>query len=205
MTLGDRFDEVMASARRGEAAGFEAIYRDLAPVVLGYLRGRGVRDPEDVAAEAFASVASSLSRFRGDEAAFRSWVFTIVHRRLVDERRRSARRREDAASPETLVSLGGADPAHLADPAEVALAHLGEERALTLLELLTDDQRAVVLLRVLAGLSVAEVARILGKRRGAVKTLQRRALARLARALGESRHMPETAQISPDTPEEVSS
>jgi len=64
-----------------------------------------------------------------------------------------------------------------------AVALLGEGWALRTLEILTDDQRSVLLLRVLADLSVEEVARLLGKRPGAVKTLQRRALASLARYL----------------------
>jgi len=45
-----------------------------------------------VASESFLSIFRSLHGFEGDEAAFRSWVFTIVHHRLIDERRRADRR-----------------------------------------------------------------------------------------------------------------
>ncbi len=81
------------------------------------------------------------------------------------------------------------DPRELAplgpvgDVSEEAMAALGTRWALTALDRLTPDQRDVVLLRILGGLSVEETARVLRKRRGAVKTLQRRALAALARSI----------------------
>jgi RNA polymerase sigma-70 factor (ECF subfamily) len=174
--IGEAFEAVLTSAKAGDATALEVIYRDLAPPVLGYLRGQGAHDPEDLAADAFMGLVRDLSRFEGDERSFRSWVFTIVHRRLVDERRRRHRRRESAVDPAVLPSVGP-----LGDAEEEALARLGGRSVLEAVGTLTPDQRAVVLLRVVADLSVAEVARILGKSGGAVKTLQRRALARLAR------------------------
>ncbi len=74
-------------------------------------------------------------------------------------------------------------PGPVGDVVEDAMGALGTGWALRTLQALTPDQRAVILLRVLADLSVADVARILGKTRGAVKTLQRRALAALARQI----------------------
>jgi RNA polymerase sigma-70 factor, ECF subfamily len=167
---------VLADARRGVPRALEAIYRDLAPAVLGYLRGQGAREPEDQTSEVFVGVVRGLGRFVGDERAFRSWVFAIAHRRLLDERRTLARRREEPVEP---VRLSGA----VGDVEDEAAARLGDEWALRLLATLTADQRAVLLLRVLADLSVDEVASILGKRPGAVKALQRRGLASLARVL----------------------
>ncbi|HVM41654.1 MAG TPA: RNA polymerase sigma factor [Acidimicrobiia bacterium] len=175
VALGERFDEVVEAAKQGEEWAFEALYRDLAPTVLGYLRGRGSREPEDRAADVFMAVARGVDNFRGDESAFRSWVFSIAHRRLIDERRRAGRRPEE---PFGLVPAG--DTA-LRPPAEdQALDRLSTQEMLRLMDGLTDDQRDVVLLRLVADLPVAEVARIMGRREGAIKTLQRRALARLA-------------------------
>jgi RNA polymerase sigma-70 factor (ECF subfamily) len=70
------------------------------------------------------------------------------------------------------------------DAEEEALARIGAERVVSVLEALSPDQRAVLLLRVLGDLTVAEVARALGKRPGAVKALQRRGLATVKRELG---------------------
>jgi RNA polymerase sigma factor (sigma-70 family) len=176
--IGEAFNAVLAAARSGDQAALEALYRDLAPPVLGYLRVQGAREPEDVASEVFVALVRGLAGFKGDERDFRSWVFTIAHRRLVDERRRNSRRLETPADPETLRLLGPAG-----DVEGEALARLGGRPAVQALHRLTPDQRAVVLLRVLADLPVAEVARVLGKSAGAVKTLQRRALARLAREI----------------------
>ena len=179
MAIGERFAVTLAAAQRGERAAIEAIYRDLSPYVLGYLRGRGCPDADDVAAESFVQLVRWLERFQGDEAAFRSFVFTIVHRRLLDSLRRERRRMDDPVA-EVRSDWAGVTAAAAEDEALDGLAH---DRALRLLDGLTDDQRSVVLLRILGDLPVAEVARVMGKEPGAVKTLQRRALASLQRTL----------------------
>ncbi len=172
------FERVLAAAREGDPDALARIYRELAPGVLGYLRGQGAADPEDLAGEVFVAVVERIRGFRGDERAFRSWVFTIAHHRLADARRRAARRRETAMDPRRLVPAGP-----VGDVVEEAMAALGTRWAKDALASLTPDQRDVVLLRILGGLSVEDTARALGKSRGAVKTLQRRALAALARRI----------------------
>ena len=180
MALGASFGDVLAGARAGAPSAFEAIYRDLAPAVLGYLRGQGAAEPEDLASEVFVGIVRGLDRFRGDEGAFRTWVFAIAHRRLIDERRRLSRRREELTDP---ADLGGLmEKAVVPDAETEALGTLGAGVG-NALRALSVDQRACLLLRVLADLSVAEVAAILGKSEGAVKTLQRRALRSLVREL----------------------
>src|SRR4051794_35081681 len=73
VTLGDRFDVALQAARLGDEAAFERLYRDTAPLVIGYARARGARDPEDVAQEVFTAMATKVGSFVGDERAFRSW------------------------------------------------------------------------------------------------------------------------------------
>ena len=179
--IGHGFSAVLERARRGERSAFETIYRDLAPAVLGYLRGQRAAEPEDLASEVFVGVVRGLKRFGGDEPAFRSWVFAIAHRRLIDERRRLSRRREEVVDPSALAGpLAGVS---VGDAEDEAVAGAGRAWAMRTLDIITEDQRSVLLLRVLADVSVEDAARILGKRPGAVKTLQRRALASLARHL----------------------
>lgn len=148
------------------------VYENLAPAVLGYFRGHGSRDAESLTGDVFVSVTEALGTFRGDQAALRRWVFTIAHHRLVDEFRRSGRAQEFSVSevPES--------PTEDALPIDPALM-----RALASL---TEDQREVVVMRFVADLAVADVARIVGKRAGAVKMLQARGLAALADALSTS-------------------
>lgn len=92
MPFGDRFEPILAAARAGAEWAWRELYVDLAPAVLGYLRGQQADSPEDVAAEVFLQVVRDLHRFQGSEGNFRSWVFTIAHHRLIDDRRRCRRR-----------------------------------------------------------------------------------------------------------------
>lgn len=175
----EAFPSLLAAAQANAPWAFERIYRELAPAVTGYLRLHGASDPEDVASEVFLSVFKSISRFSGDAEQFRSWVFTIAHRRLIDDRRRRSRR------PAT-VPLDAENPSPAGGDVEgEAMKGLGNERAKQLLARLAPDQRDVLLLRLVADLTVPQIAESLGKSEGAVKALQRRGLAALRRELEE--------------------
>lgn len=180
MTIGEGFAEVLDRARAGDPAANEVLYRDLAPLVLGYLRATGIPDPEDVTSEVFVSVLPRLGAFEGDERHFRSWVLTIAHRRMADEARRRRRRPEAPVSVDAL----GDGAVGSADGEAEALARLRARGVLEVMETLTEDQRAALSLRVLADLPVRDIATIMGRRESAVKALLRRALATLERRLG---------------------
>ncbi|HEY1358215.1 MAG TPA: RNA polymerase sigma factor [Thermoleophilaceae bacterium] len=177
----ERFTSLLERARQGSEAAWRELYEGLAPVVLGYLRANNAPDPEDVLGEVFLQVARDIPSFEGEEAGFRSWVFTIAHHRLIDARRRSARRPVEL-SAEPPEPTGRAD-----DAAEEALARIGVEEVHRVLALLSEDQRAVLLLRVLGDMSLEDVAKVVGKRPGAVKALQRRGLAAAKRELARRR------------------
>jgi RNA polymerase sigma factor (sigma-70 family) len=177
----ERFTTLLEAARQGSEGAWQELYDGLAPIVLGYLRANNAPDPEDVLSEVFLQVARDVSSFDGDERGFRSWVFAIAHHRLIDARRHSARRPLEL-SPEPPEPTGRAD-----DAAEEALARIGVEEVHRVLAVLSEDQRAVLLLRVLADMSVDDVAKAVGKRPGAVKALQRRGLAAVKRELGRRR------------------
>jgi RNA polymerase sigma factor (sigma-70 family) len=173
-SLGDAFDRTLRGARRGRQRAWDAIYRDLAPPLLGYLRAQRAPDPEDLVGEVFVELVRSLHRFEGDEAGFRSWVFTIAHRRLIDARRASTRRPVELASTEDL------EPAlPPTDDEPFLLERAGTEEVLALLDRLGDDQREVLVLRLVAGFTTREVAEVTGRSTEAVKGLAKRGLARL--------------------------
>lgn len=142
--------------------------------MTGYLASRGAAEPEDVSSEVFLNVARSIHSFKGDRDSFRSWVFVIAHRKLIDERRSRARQPLVADFPEdtSLRSEGG-------NVEDEALTNLVTDELQEALEPLTEAQRDVLALRLIAGLTLAETAYVTGKRVGAVKALQRRALAAL--------------------------
>ena len=154
-------------------SGAAELYRALAPAVLGYLRSQRAPDPEDLLGEVFLQVARDLPRYRGDEDGLRPWVFAIARHRLLDARRRASRR--PVPSHEGLPEV--ADPrGESVDPVDPGLAAAVAQ--------LTPEQREVVALRFIADLSLEEVARLTGRKAGAVKAMQHRALAQLARILG---------------------
>jgi RNA polymerase sigma-70 factor, ECF subfamily len=180
--LGDAYDDTIAEARDGSSVALGAIYRDLFPSVLAYLRVRAPADAEDLASDVFLDVARGLPRFAGDEGSFRGWVFTIARRRAIDSARRRSRRATDVVPADVLEAMVATD-----DTAEQALDQLQSADALALVRRLPAGQAEVLLLRVVAGLSVDETAAALGRRAGAVRVAQHRALRRLARMLEESR------------------
>lgn len=178
--IGARFDEVLADAQSGDDPAVAALWRDLQPSLLRYARAGGPDSAEDITSEVWLEVARGLHAFRGGESDFRAWVFTIARHRLIDQRRKASRRRETAAAwlPDR---AGGRDCE--AD----ALASIATADALAVLGDLPPAQAEVVLLRVVADLDVADVARIVGKRPGTVRVLQHRGLRTLAGRLGARR------------------
>jgi RNA polymerase sigma-70 factor (ECF subfamily) len=178
VTLGERFDEVLVAARTGAPWALEAIYRDLHPPVLSYLRARAAGEADDLAHDVFLAVARGVPRFQGGEERFRSWVFTIAYRAVGQHRRREGRRRTDP-SPSDLVTERGRS----GDAEDDAIAGLAHDAALARIAGLPPAQAEVLLLRIVADLSVDEVATIVGRKPGAVRALQHRALLRLAREL----------------------
>jgi RNA polymerase sigma factor (sigma-70 family) len=173
------FAALLTAARGGEERAWNEIYREFSPAVLGYLRGQGSAEAEDLTGEVFLQVVRDLHRFKGDHAAFKAWVLKIAHHRFLDDRRRWRRR------PVELVPVTP-DLDRTAPTAESeALTQLGAGRVQELLAELSPDQRAVLLLRIVGDLTVQETGRVIGKRVGAVKAVQRRGLAALSRRLAE--------------------
>jgi RNA polymerase sigma-70 factor (ECF subfamily) len=180
--IGDDFPELLAAAAGGDNPAVERLYRDTAPIVMGYLRASGAVSPEDLTGDVYIDALRGLRRFEGSERQFRSWLLTIAHRRLVDDWRRRGRRLEDPVATDELGEL----TIDLSDGEAEAMSRLQARGVLDALQDLTEDQRSVLFLRVIGDLSVMEVAEALGKPETAIKALQRRAIGRLRRLLEEA-------------------
>lgn len=172
---------VLVAAKAGAAWAHRDLWRQFAPAVAAYARARGSLEPDDLTSEVFLTVFDRLDRFEGGAAEFRAFVFTVAHRRLVDELRvRSRRPVPDEFSAES-------DP-RFSDSAESeALDRIADREVVHLIEALAPDQRAVLTLRILGDLSIPEIAAIVGKRPGAVKALQRRGLEALRKKIRPDR------------------
>jgi RNA polymerase sigma-70 factor (ECF subfamily) len=163
----DRFDDATGT---DPAALFGVAYRSFAGPVLGYLKARGVDDPEAVTQDVFLAFFPRINGLSGGLQGAKSLIFSIAHARMVDHYRRLERRpkltsydpQEDSRS-----TPSAEDHAELNGGAEALLAGL------------SDEHQEVLALRVVADLSIEQVAAIMGKSEGAIKQLQRRALSNL--------------------------
>jgi RNA polymerase sigma-70 factor (ECF subfamily) len=173
----DLTDEVVAAAGLGEGAALRAVYVSLAPAVLGYLRAKGVIDPEAVTGDVFLAVLPKLGRVAGGAVGLRKLVFCVAHARMVDDYRQRARRPLDVGyAPE-------ADRRTVVSAEDTAQTALASARVIEILAMLPADQREVLSLRVVADLSVDQVAEIMARSAGAVKQLQRRGQLAIRQAL----------------------
>ena len=184
IVIGERFEGLLAAAQggTGEAdVAFSVLWRDANPALLRYVRVIAPEAAEDIAADTWVQVVRGLDAFRGDEAAWRAWLFTTARRRAIDEGRRRSRR-PVVPMPE-LPDVAG--PGSV-DPADLVLEKLGTEAAISIISLLPRFQAEVIALRVVAGLDNQAVAQLVGRSPGAVRVAAHRGLRRLEAALREA-------------------
>lgn len=173
-------DDELSAALAGDPSGFSAVYTVISPGVLGYFRAKGVDDAEALTQDVFVDVLPRLANVTGGHTGLRTFIFSVAHARLVDHHRRAERtpylaeydplndaRCSASAEDEALGSLGG-------------LSHT--------LARLNEEQREVLVLRIVADLSIDQVAGIMGKTPGAIKQLQRRGLSALRELVTEKDH-----------------
>jgi len=184
------FASVLDAAASGDESAFARLWRDVHPALLRYLRvlTKDETLAEDVAAEVWVDVTRRLGNFTGDESAFRGWLFTLARRRAIDAWRAAQRARVHLTGDDADLDRAGGQ-----DTAGSALERMTTQRALALIATLPIDQAEAITLRVIAGLDVKDVARLLGKRPGAVRVAAHRGLRTLAARLG-AEHPRHTAQ-----------
>ena len=176
--IGEDFPAVLAAAQQGDEGAFTVLWRDGNPALLRYLKVIAPESAEDVAAETWVTVVRGLDRFRGGEGAWRAWLFTTARRRAIDMARRGARRPQ-APLEDLPLSRHPIAP----DPADVAMEHISTQAAIALVSRLPRLQAEVILLRVVAGMDTASVAKLMGRSPGAVRVAAHRGLRQLAQIL----------------------
>lgn len=182
----------LVAARLREPAALTRIYTAYAPALFRFFMA-SVSDrhlAEDLTGSTFVSAIEGLPKFRGPVEALGGWLFQITRHDLYDHRRKQSRSRIEPLD-ENLTEAAASDAT--VDPEELAIDRLEGSRVMGALRELSPDQREVLLLRMAGGMTAPEVAAVLGKTTGAVKALQHRGLASLARVLGLR---------SPDEPQE---
>jgi RNA polymerase sigma factor (sigma-70 family) len=175
------FDIVLAAAKKSRAWASRELWSRYSGQVAGYARAKGSSEPDDLTSEVFLTIFSSLASFVGGEPDFRAYLFTIAHRRLVDElRRRSVRSGTIEWSPER-------DARSVASAEDDAMRSLGDLDTIAMIEALPEAQREVLMLRIVGDLTIEQVAVVVARPVGAVKALQRRALESMRKKIGVTR------------------
>lgn len=171
-------DEVAAGVRHGDPDALSEVYRVLAGPLTAYLRSQ-VRDAqlaEDLATETFLKLVRGCGRLEGGPFQIRSWLYRVAQRNVIDHLRARSRRPDEELTdlpPEELTAEG--------DPAVTVEGWDTLDRIRQALQQLSPDQAEVLRLRLIAGLSAPETAIVIGKTEGAVRALQHRGVATLAR------------------------
>jgi len=161
---------------------FSELWRDANPALLRYLRVIAPETAEDIAADTWVQVVRGLAAFRGDEAAWRAWLFTIARHRTIDEGRRRSRR-PVVSVPEVADVTSPDNP----DPADLVLEKLSTRAAVGAHRPRCPGSRPrSSCIRVVAGLDTPTVARLVGRSPGAVRVAAHRGLRQLAATLAEA-------------------
>jgi len=168
-------------AQGGDRDAVEELYLIHFDRIYGYLHlSVGNRhDAEDLTTQTFMKMLESIKKFRWQSAPFSAWLFRIAHNLAMDHFRASRRLQPEEEVPEP---VGEEEPSAEA----AAMQSLGRQSMLELIDDLSQDQKQVLTLKFVFNLKNAEVATVLGKTEGAIKSLQHRALVSLQKRIGES-------------------
>ncbi|HLH63584.1 MAG TPA: sigma-70 family RNA polymerase sigma factor [Ktedonobacteraceae bacterium] len=199
------FTRLLDSARQGESEALSTLYREFLPGVFGYVATR-VPDratAEDLTSEVFLKMVEGIGQLRtGDEAGFVAWILQIARITVAG----FYRKREKLPAHVPLESTSGdneGDTENMpisashpdSDPVRWTEARDEWNTTVKAMNKLTEEQRQVLVGRLLLGYDVATVARMLGKNENAIKALQFRALHSLHRFLQKDVSPGETSPI----------
>ncbi len=173
--------ELVAAAQQGDGNAFGELYERYVDKIFRYfmLRLGHREEAEDLAEEVFLKALQSLASFQWRGAPFSSWLFRIAHNLIVDRHRKSSKM--ETLPIEDSPNIGGNQNVEELVELKSAL-----EETYATMRLLTPAQQQVLALRFAGELSVAEVAKIMGKKEGAIKALQHSAVASLRRNLSRN-------------------
>jgi RNA polymerase sigma-70 factor (ECF subfamily) len=174
----DQLEELVARAGRADPDAWEALYRRVYPGLLAYASRRLDRErARDAVAETMARAIAKIDRFEWRGGGFDAWLYGILRHVVLDAHRARGREgtRRERGEPKR------------ADPLEHVLDNEDAREVRGAFARLPADDRELLELRVVAGLSAEEVGAVLGKRAGAVRMAQSRALDRLRRELERDR------------------
>lgn len=199
------FALLLAAARRGESEALSTLYREFLPGVFSYIATR-VPDratAEDLTSEVFLKMVEGIGSLRtSDEAGFAAWILSIARFSVAGYyRKREKQPVQVSLDPADMESEGDDERWEIVashpdtDPARWTEARDEWNILVEAINKLTEDQRQVLVGRLLLGYDVATVARMIGKNANAVKALQFRGLNSLQRLLGKEFLQEQTSSL----------
>ena len=167
-------------AQQGDRAALEELYLIHFDRIYSYLHMTVANrhDAEDLTTQTFVKMLESIGRFRWQSAPFSAWLFRIAHNLSMDHFRSRRRWQPEAEVPEPYDSE---EPSAEAE----AMQSIGRQSMLELIDTLSHEQQQVLTLKFVFNFANADVAKILDKSEGAIKSLQHRALASLQKQVEE--------------------
>lgn len=166
-------ESLVRRAKQRDEQAFAQLYEEYFDKIYRYVTLKiGDRmEAEDITQQVFLNAIKAISSFKWRGIPVSAWLFRIAHNQVVDYLRRKSKR-ATAPLDESLVASNY-------DPQLIAEQRLDTERLLVATRKLTPAQREVISLRFAGELSVAQVAKIMGRSEGAVKALQHSAIVAL--------------------------
>ena len=172
-------ESLVQRAQNSDPEAFSQLYERYFNKIFRYIALKIGNSPEaeDMTQQVFLKSLQSISSYRWRDIPFSAWLFRIAHNLVVDYLRKKTR--QPTASIENL-PLAAED-----DPQELAMIRIDNERLKMATKQLTRSQQEVISLRFAGDLPIAEVARIMGKKPGAIKALQHSAVIALRKLMSE--------------------
>jgi RNA polymerase sigma-70 factor (ECF subfamily) len=170
-------ERTVGRAIKGDKEAIAALYEQYEPNVRRFLHYRlgDAHTAEDLTTEVFLRMIKALPGYHQGEAPFQAWLFQIARNLIIDHARKM-NARNDVALNENLAAPG-------APPESEAARSMTRDQLKRALARLPDAQCDVVVMRFVAGMSIAEVAQTLNRSESAIKALQARGLEGLYRVL----------------------
>ena len=170
-------ESLVRRAQKNDQEAFAQLYEEHFDKIYRYLALRvgNEMEAEDMTQQVFLKALQSISSFRWKGVPFSAWLFRIAHNQAVDHLRKK-KKRTSVPLDESLVASGDSPPSATERKMDI-------EQLLQATKRLTEAQREVISLRFSSELSIAQVARVMGKSEGAVKALQHSAIVALRRTM----------------------
>jgi RNA polymerase sigma-70 factor (ECF subfamily) len=170
-------ESLVQRAKQRDEAAFAQLYEEYFDKIYRYVTIRigDKMEAEDITQQVFLNAIKAISSFKWKGVPFSAWLFRIAHNQVVDYLRKS-KKRVSVPLEESLVA-GDSDPQGIFE------RKLNIERLIVATKKLTPAQQEVISLRFAGEMSVAQVAKVMGRSEGAIKALQHSAVVALRRVL----------------------